>query len=280
MFRVNAIVAAGIAAVAAATVTIRVVTWTRATTELQHELHSVYANGALTTPFNATELIGLPEPVVRYFSFALEPGRRWVTGANLRFAGTFAAKPNVWSPFTSEQDVSTRPPGFVWDARITMMHVVPVRVRDSYVNGEGAMVGTAAALIRIVNQHGTPEMAEASLQRFLAEAVWYPMALLPRAGLSWSPLDDSTARVTIVDGATTASLDMKFNTRGEIVGLAGKRYRDSDGRPVLTLWIGSFSEYQANDGMMVPTVGEVAWMLPTGRVPYWRGRLINARFEP
>ena len=221
----------------------------------------------------------LPPPVARYFEFALTPGQRPITRAHLRFTGTFAAKPNAWAPFTADQHVTPLPPGFVWDARIHMMPVLPVRVRDSYVNGTGAMRVTVAGIVPMINQRGTPEMASASLLRFLAEAVWLPTALLPRDGLSWSAIDDTSARVTLTDGATTVSLDVQFTPRGEIRTVSAMRYRDVNGTPVLTPWVGTHGEYVRMDGMMIPTVGEVAWMLPEGRTPYWRGRLVEATFD-
>ena len=221
----------------------------------------------------------LPLSVARYFAFALSPNQRTIARAHLQFTGTFAAKPNAWAPFTADQQVTAHPPGFIWDARIKMMPLVPVRVRDSYVGGEGAMLASIAGLVPIVNRRGTPEMAAASLQRFLAETVWYPTALLPGSGLSWSAIDDTSARVTLTDGATTASLDVTFGERGEMTTVSTMRYRDVKGTSVLTRWVGRHADYKRIDGMMIPTSGEVEWVLATGAMPYWRGRLVAAQFQ-
>jgi hypothetical protein len=230
-------------------------------------------------PLRADEPASLPPPVARYLAFALAPDQRRIRRAHLRFTGTFAAKPNAWAPFTAEQEITPTPPAFVWDARIRMMPLVTVRVRDRYANGVGAMRATIAGLVRLVVQHGTAEMASASLLRFLAEAVWVPTALLPRPGLTWSAIDDTSARVTLVDAATTVSLDVHFGARGEIDAVSAMRHRDVKGKAVLTPWAGTHTDYERIDGMMIPTAGEVAWMLPEGRTPYWRGRLVEARFD-
>lgn len=229
--------------------------------------------------FDVSQLAGLPAPVARYLAFALSPGQSIIARAHLRSSGTFAAKPNVWAPFTAEQEVRTEPPEFVWNARIAMMPLVPVRVRDRYIGGEGSMRAAVAGLIPIVNQHGTPEMAAASLQRFLAEAVWYPTALLPGEALWWSAIDDRNARVTLTDGPTTVSLDVTFGTAGEIETVSTMRYRDVRGTPILTPWVGHHGDYRRVSGMMIPTSGEVAWVQPTGPEAYWRGRLISATFD-
>jgi len=237
------------------------------------------STAAAPSTFDPSRLACLPAPVARYLAFALSPGQRIIARAHLRSSGTFAAKPNAWAVFTAEQEVRTEPPEFVWHARIAMLPLIPVRVRDRYVGGEGSMRAAVAGLVPIVNQHGTPEMAAASLQRFLAEAAWYPTVLLPGEALSWSAIDDRTARVMLTDGPTTVSLDVTFGSAGEIETVSTMRYRDVKGTPVLTPWVGHHGDYQRLNGMMIPTSGEVAWVLPTGREPYWRGRLVSAMFD-
>ena len=272
--RVAAIVMAGLAAGSVVAATIGARAWNRTTARLLDRLADPAGGVGEREPLQS-----LPSTVARYFTFALPSDRRPIERAHLRFTGTFAARPNAWAPFTAEQDVRPGPPGFVWDARVAMMPLVPVRVRDSYIGGEGAMRASIAAFVPIVDQHGTPEMAAASLQRFLAEAVWYPTALLPRKGLSWSAINDTSARVTLTDGSVTVSLDVSFGPHGEIETISAMRYRDVNGTPVLTRWVGHHADYTRIDEMMIPTSGEVAWVLPEGRTPYWRGRLVAARFD-
>jgi len=229
--------------------------------------------------FDPSRLAGLPAPVARYLTFALSPGQRLIARAHIRSSGTFAAKPNAWARFTADQEVRTAPPEFVWNARIAMLPLVPVHVRDRYVGGEGSMRAAVAGIVPMVNQHGTPELAAASLQRFLAEAVWYPTVLLPGNGLSWSAIDDRNARVTLTDGPTTVSLDVTFGAAGEIETISAMRYRDVKGTPILTPWVGHHRDYTRLSSMMIPTSGDVAWVPPTGPEPYWRGRLVAATFE-
>ncbi len=229
--------------------------------------------------FSRDQLEGLPPPVVRFFEFALTPGQPLVRRAHIRFAGTFAARPGAWAPFTAEQRFTVRPPGFVWDATIRMMPVVPVRVRDSYIAGEGAILAKVGALVPMANQHGTPEMAAGSLLRYVAEAAWFPTALLPGDGISWTPIDDTSARVTFTDGPTTVSLDVRFGAGGEIASFSAIRDRDGKGVSVPTPWVGRLTDWKRVDGMMIPTAGEVAWVMPEGEAAYWRGRVVDATYE-
>jgi hypothetical protein len=43
------------------------------------------------------------------------------------------------------------------------------------------------------------------------------------------------------------------------------------GEVVPTSWRGRFWNNEERGGMRVPLDGEVAWMLPEGAKPYWRG---------
>jgi hypothetical protein len=48
---------------------------------------------------------------------------------------------------------------------------------------------------------------------------------------------------------------------------------------VPTPWEGRWWNYAARDGIRVPLEGEVAWILPGGARPYWRGRLTRIAYE-
>jgi hypothetical protein len=48
---------------------------------------------------------------------------------------------------------------------------------------------------------------------------------------------------------------------------------------VMAPWEGSWSNYQMRDGMTVPFTGEVAWMRPEGRRPYFVGTVALLTFE-
>jgi hypothetical protein len=44
-------------------------------------------------------------------------------------------------------------------------------------------------------------------------------------------------------------------------------------------WEGIWSNYQTRDGVQVPLTGEVAWMRPEGRKPYFIGTVTALAFE-
>jgi hypothetical protein len=89
---------------------------------------------------------------------------------------------------------------------------------------------------------GSPEINSGSLHRFLAEAVWYPWALLPSASLTWQPIDDSRAMATLAAGDTTVSLEFRFSPNGEVTDIyTPARWGKFDGRYAKAAWEGHFA---------------------------------------
>jgi len=232
--------------------------------------------------FDRRELEPLPAPVQRYFRAVLRDGQPIVAAANLAHAGTFnmSETGEQWKPFTSTQRVVTRRPGFDWNGRILMMPGLPVHVHDAYVAGEGILHAAVLGLFSMVQLRGTAAVAQGELMRFLAEAVWYPTALLPSQGVQWDAVDEHSARATLQDGDVMVALLFHFNEDGTIDAVrADARGRTVGGTVVPTPWHGRFWNYTLRDGIRVPLDGEVAWLLPEGAKPYWRGRITQLNYE-
>jgi len=249
--------------------------WRAATATLVARLDAAPSPAPIAR-FAASELEGLPPPVVRYFRAALREGQPTVRRARLRQRGEFLVKPetNGWAPFEATQEIATRPPGFVWNARIRIAPGLAISVRDGFVDGRGRMIASMLGLIPLVRVEGTPEIAAGALHRYLAEAAWFPTALLPSAGVVWSPLGGTSARATLEVSGTRVWLDFHFGA-DELVErvYTPERMRDVNGRALPTPWQGRWFDPVERDGMRVPSRGEVEWLLPEGAQPYWRGRV-------
>ena len=255
--------------------------WKEGSTALLARLEAARVPHAVTR-YDARELLGLPAPVQRYFRAALTDGQAIVTAVSIRHAGTFnmSATAEQWKPFTSQQRVITRRPGFDWDARVMMFPGVPVHVHDAYIAGAGLLHGAVLGLVTVVDMADTPELARGELMRFFAEAAWYPTALLPSQGVRWEAVGDSSANATLTDGPLSLKLLFQFNAEGLIDTVrAEARGRVVDGKTVTAPWQGRYWRYATQGGMRVPQEGEVAWLLPEGEKPYWRGRTTSMSYE-
>ena len=268
-------------AAAAAVAALGVYRWTKGTRELRARLE------AARLPMHPRsvdfrEIEGLPAPVRVYFRAALREGQPMVTGVRVRHEGTFnmGETTDRWRPFTSEQRVVTRRPGFDWDARIRLMPGLTVRVHDAYVAGEGILHAALLGLFPVADRRGSGDVAEGELMRFLAEAAWYPTALLPSQGVRWEAVDGRSARATLSDGAIALTMLFTFDAEGTIETVRAEARGRTVGQEIIpTPWQGRFWNYAERAGMRVPLHGEVAWRLPEGPRPYWRGRIAAIAYE-
>lgn len=249
------------------------------------ELHDRLEAAALPIEpkvFDKRELESMPAPVQRYFRAVLKAGQPMIASVKVAHAGQFSLGETEakWVPFTSSQAVVSRRPGFDWDARMRMAPGINVFVHDAYVAGEGILHATLLGLVTLANTRGTPEAAQGELIRFVAEAVWYPTALLPSQGVRWEAVDNTSAKATIKDGDVTVTLLFRFNDAGLIGSVrAEARGRFVNDAVVPTPWEGRLWRYELRDGMRIPLEAEVAWQLPEGPLPCWRARITEIAYE-
>ncbi len=250
------------------------------------ESGSVGAQDRLPSParFDAHELEGLPAPVQRYFRAVLTDGQPIIAAATIEMTGTInmSATAEQWKPFTSRQRVVTRKPGFLWDAQVDMFPGVPAHVEDSYIAGQGRLKAKLFGLLTVADSHGDGEIARGEFMRYFAESPWYPTALLPSQGVRWEAVDDASANATIVDGPITLTLLFRFNDAGLIASVRAEARGagvGKDGAMLMLPWECGLSDYRPQDGMLIPMVGEAAWVRPEGRKAYFVGNVQKVRYE-
>lgn len=229
--------------------------------------------------YSSDDVAGLPAPVRRYFDHVLPAGQPAVVAAEIHQRGTFRMgdAAGSWKPFEATQRFSTRPPGFVWDARIELVPGVAVRVLDAYTQGTGTLRANLLSAFPVAGASPSPALNEGELLRYLAESVWFPTALLPSAGVSWEPIDDRSARATLEDWGTTASLVFHFDGDEVERVHTDRRYRQETDS--YQPWTGWFRDYRVENGMRIPGTAEVAWTPPEGPEPYWRARIDDIHYS-
>lgn len=219
------------------------------------------------------DIEGLPAPVERYFEHVLGEGHAYVRAVRLRQRGEFRLGDanGSWRPLVATQYFSVCPPGFVWDATIDVLPLIPARVLDLYERGEGILRANLFSAFPVASAGPSPEMNSGELVRYLAEAVWFPTALVPTQGVEWEPIDDRSARATLEHRDVTASLVFHFDDRDEVARVTTERYRQEDNS--YAPWTGYFRDYEVRNGLRIPTAAEVEWNLPDGDLRYWRARI-------
>lgn len=193
----------------------------------------------------------------------LKEGQPIVSALAIEMVGTLNMSTTIerWKPFTSRQRVATQRPGFLWDAQVSMVSGLVVRVVDSYIAGNGLLHAAALGLFTVAKVHGGGEIARGEFMRFFAEAVWYPTALLPSQGVRWEAVNEHSANASIVDGPLALTLLFGFNEAGLIKSVCAEARGGMVGNKVVMMpWECSLSDYQLRDGMTVPITGEAAWI--------------------
>ena len=261
--------------------------WSGGVKDMQARLEAGRLDGrpgkhSLPTRYDARELEGLPAPVQRYFRAVLKDGQPIITAVTIDMAGRFNMSPTgeQWKPFTSRQRVITQRPGFLWDASIAMLPGLNVRVVDSYITGQGLLRAAVQGLSTMAEQLGDGDIARGEFMRWFAEVLWYPTALLPSQGVRWEAVDDGSANATLADGPLGLTLLFRFNDAGLIGSFRAEARGGMVGdKLVMAPWEGRWSDYRKVDGVLVPFIGEVAWMRPEGRKPYFVGTVTTLAFE-
>lgn len=223
------------------------------------------------------DLEGLPAPVQRYLDNVLVDGVAYAQRVTVHQSGTFRLAPDEsapWKPLTATQHFRTDPPGFVYDASIDVLPGVPVRVVDTYLDGEGSLTGKLLSTVAVTRARPGPALDEGELLRYLGEAVWFPTALVD---VDWEAIDDDSARATIESGGETASLVFQFED-GEVhsVHTEGRYRQETDD---YAPWTGRFSDYQWRNGRRIPLAAEAEWDGP-GDGRYWRAEITDIEHEP
>jgi len=230
--------------------------------------------------FSFNDLEGLPEPVQKYFKYALKDGQEHIRFVRLKQVGEFRMKENQpWMPIKAEQYFTTEDPAFIWRVKLTMAHFIGIEGRDMYYQGKGNMLIKVLSTITVADAAGS-EMDISSLIRFLAEAPWFPTALLPSDYLEWKEIDSNSARAVIKDKGYTASGIFTFNEKGEIIKfVTNDRYMEADGKYFKEQWAGYYRNYQEIEGMKIPIEGEVEWNLSDRDLQYAKLKITDIQYN-
>jgi hypothetical protein len=244
-------------------------------------LNSMKSTARLTVPSapDPELYIQLPAPVKAWLDQAAPPVSDEIIIARINQSGRFRPEGNRWLEMKAEQYFLGRPPAFVWQARIWLMPLVWLQGRDIFLNQVGSFQGSLMSLARLAGGVG-PETNQASLQRWVSEAVWFPTALWPSEQVKWTGISPKQAKVIVTYGQLKAEGEFLFGDDGLPKRfLCQGRYRDLPGGMQKQPWQVKYSDYKRIKGYLIPTRAEVAWV-PEGReYPYGRIKLVGVWYN-
>lgn len=210
--------------------------------------------------FSFEQIKDLPEPVQRYFKFAITEDQKNIQSIRLVHDGQFKTSEHAkWRDIRGEQYFTTSPPGFIWKGSMGFF-----RAQDMYINDHGRLIVSLLSLVKIIDRKG-PQFDQGELCRWLAESVWFPTNLLPSQKISWSAIDYNHAKLIFSYLDVKLCFEVEINEIGEIISMETERYMDID---KLEPWIIKLSKYKKMNSVNVPTKINVSWRLKKSEFTY------------
>jgi hypothetical protein len=245
--------------------------------QIDRDIHRLSA-GAARDVVVATEamLASLPAPVKRYLVYTGVVGRPIPNTVRLTQRGRIRSAANAsWMNLEAEQYYSTRPPSFVWKASFPSRSLPIVLGRDEYADGEGSILMKMLSLFAVADEYGDA-LREAALTRYLNEMMWFPAAFLG-SNVVWTPIDDVSATVTMVDRGMRVTATVFFADDGRLVNFRAQRF-NTDTRSIEP-WETPILAYGEFAGLRLPSKGAAVWKLADGDFIYVELELTDVAYD-
>ena len=225
------------------------------------------------------QLNDLPYPVAKWLNLSGMVGKEKINTVWLSQNARMKMKPGQkeWNEAVAEQYYSVEKPAFVWKVKMNMPPFITISGRDKFVDGKGEMLIKLFSLLNIVNEKGE-KMDEGTLQRFLAETVWFPSAALSQY-ITWEAIDSLSAKATMNYKGTTGSGTFYFNEQGDFVKFSTLRYKSNEADAQRYEWIVTVKEHSIKNSIKIPTKVEVTWVLENGNWTWLDLEITDIRYN-
>jgi len=250
----------------------------RSKSRISGEIDDLLAGNVATNRAVVTEadLAALPEPVQRWLRWSGVIGKPIPSTVRTHQIGEFRLKEGQsWMPFIAEQWYTTDPPGFLWSVSMKMNPLVRVIGRDRYVHASGEIDMRIAGLIPVARKRGG-NLNQGALLRYLNEIMWFPAAAL-RPYITWTAIDLSSAKATMIDGGITVEAIFSFDQQGRITTMTALRENDAKGQRLP--WSTPLTAYGEFGDIRIPTEGTGVWQYEMGEFPYIRLRITGIEYD-
>ena len=241
--------------------------------QFNKKVKKLFAESEIVTPrtFKYSQLLGLPEPVQRYFRYVLKEEQPYISYVKLTHAGQFkTGKDKKWIDIKGEEYFTVSTPGYIWKGTTAMF-----TARDMYISGEGRLIVSLLSLINVVDGKGK-QYDQGELLRWLSESVLFPTNLLPSEKLEWIPIDKNNAKLTFDYKGMSLFFIVTISDIGEITQMETERYMDKE---KLETWVVKMTDYKEMNKVKIPTSVEVLWKLEKGDFSYARFNGIDIVYD-
>ncbi|HEY0825773.1 MAG TPA: DUF6544 family protein [Ramlibacter sp.] len=230
--------------------------------------------------FDPAMVAGLPEPARRFFLFAIEPGTRLASSAEIRTEGELSLgskEDPKYMPMRARQ-VLAAPEGLVWEVE-TRRGILRIAGSDGMAGGRSWTRFWLWGVVPVARVSDDPDHLRSAFGRVVAEAAfWTPSFLLPRPGVSWSAVDPDTARATVRHGELVQEVDIHVAPSGQPLWVRISRWSNANPDQVFRLqpFGGELSDFRLVSGYRVPFRVDGGNFFGTpDYFPFYRARVLD-----
>lgn len=152
------------------------------TSNVNEEVGEMLVDSTTTSERVVTEqtISGLPDIVQTWLINCGTVGKEDIQSVYLVQEAQMAMKPEhkEWIQARAEQYFTVEPPAFHWSVKLNMNPLISLVGRDKFEGGKGEMTIKLLSVVPVVNARNNKKVDQATLQRYLAEIVWFPSAAL------------------------------------------------------------------------------------------------------
>ncbi len=246
-------------------------------TEGPWSFHAAYlrdVDAGLSRPVDTRVITGadldpLPGPVRRYLRLTRAVGQPRVRNYRIHFTGRIRSAPDApWMPFEAEQHSFADEPTRLFLMRARMFGM-PVQAFHRLIDGHATMRVSGAGVVPIVDDGGDAMDRAETVTLFNDMCILAPGTLVG-PGISWEPMDASTARARFTQHGHTITATLFFAADGRLVNFESDDRARSvpDGRFADARFSTPLRDYRDFGPLFLAGYGEARWRLPEGEFVY------------
>ncbi|WP_420573029.1 DUF6920 family protein [Kordia sp.] len=238
--------------------------------------NSQIKNENIVTP---KSLLDLPLIIQKWLTNSGTIGKKVISNVYITQELQLKLKPEqtTWKNGSAEQFFTMQPPAFIWNINTKMNSILSVSGRDKFKDGKGEMIIKLLSLIPVAKAKDNEKVNQATLQRYLAEIVWFPSASLSQY-LKWENIDDYSARATMEYNGAKGSGEFHFDTEGNFEKFVSMRYKDSDDTEP-TKWTVKATKSEERNGIKIPVECEASWELENGTWIWLKLKITDIQYD-
>lgn len=232
--------------------------------QIMKEKEKVLSNAKRETKIvNENNIVHLPLLVQKWLKNSGIIGKEAIHTVRLNQIARIRTKPEQkkWYKAKANQLITTDPPAFIWTVKMNIKKIFSIKGRDKFVDGKGNMLMKLNSLFTLGNESGE-KIDEGTIQRFLAEMVWYP-SFATSNYVRWEAIDDCSVRATMTYKGTKGNGIFYFNDQGDIEKFSTLRYKGNE-EDKRYEWIVKIKKYSVFNSIKIPSHMEAIWVLDSG----------------